>query len=383
MPVDKPEVVGPGGGNPFKLGFKFQMPSKLGIVGALLALLVIGGFVVLNTCFTYIHPYEVGIKQVRIGVNTGIHEKVYLPGLAFVVPFGFEKIHLFPQHLQVLDLTDQPGGQSGPAYSRDKAAKIQTSDGFYVDVDASILYKIVDPYKLITTLGPGKQYLYQGILPKAEPFLKQSLGELTTEDFYNSPLRVEKADKARDLLNIEMQSKGIEVEHVLVRYFRYSPEIQRNIEEKKLQDQLVFKNKAEARAAIEEAKVKRVREEGEAQVKVTLEEGKAYKVTKDADQELYVRTKNAEGDLLIQLAEARKEELRNEAMQAQGAEKAVALKMAEVLRGLDVIIVPSGGPGGLNPLDLDQLIEMFGVVPDAPAARSRGIEPSSGREVAR
>ncbi len=195
-------------------------------------------------------------------------------------------------------------------------------------------------------------------------FLPQPRIEIVVTDpgkeFYNSPLRVAKALKAKDILNDELQSMGLFVEQVLVRFFSYSPEIQKNIEEKKLQDQLVFKNQAEARAAIEQAVVKRVSQEGEANVSVMLEEGNAYKVRIDAERDLYIRTKRAEADLLVQLAEAKRTELKNEAMEAKGADRAVALEMAEVLRGLDVVILPSG-PGGLNPLDLDQVVGLFGV----------------------
>jgi hypothetical protein len=56
--------------------------------------------------------------------------------------------------------------------------------------------------------------------------------------------------------------KGIEVDQVLVRYFKYSPEIQKNIEEKKLQDQIFFTDQAAARAAKEEAELKKIVQEG-------------------------------------------------------------------------------------------------------------------------
>ena len=79
----------------------------------------------------------------------------------------------------------------------EKAAHIQTSDGFFVDVDVSILYHIADPYKVITTIGPGRLYEDNGIIPKVESKLKETLGEMTTEEFYNSPLRAEKARKPR------------------------------------------------------------------------------------------------------------------------------------------------------------------------------------------
>lgn len=347
MSPDKPEFVGPLGPIKFNLP-NIKLPKK--VVGVLIAFggVFIVGFVVLQTCFTYIEPYEFGIKQVKIGPGTGIQEKVYGPGLAFVKPF-MDTMHRFPRQIQVMDMTGR------------NSANIQTSDGFFVDVEATILYRIVDPLLLIKTLGPGQNYITQGINPKAIPYLKESLGELTTEDFYNSPLRVAKADKARDLLNEEMLTKGIQVEHVLVRYFQYSPEIQRNIEEKKLQDQLVFKNQSEGRAATEAAQITRVIEEGEANVLVTLQEGEAYKITKYAEQDLYVRSKNAEADLLVQLAEAKRTELVNEAMSAMGADRAVALEMAEVLEGLDFIILPVGGEAGMNPLDLSSMTKLFGV----------------------
>ena len=358
-----PQVVG----DKLKLHLP-KLPGRLTATAIVLVVIVLVAVGLFRNCFTYVHPNEYGIKERKLGIDRGIQKDVYEAGYAFVLPFGIEKIHLFPRDVQVLELTAFPSGQrkqgmferKPPTRYLEHAAKIQTSDGFYVDVDVTILYRINDPYKLITTVGPGTLYLHNGIIPKAEPILKQALGELTTEDFYNSPLRVAKTERARDLLSTELSPKGIEVDHVLVRYFKYSDEIQKNIEEKKLQDQLVFKNQAESKAAMEEAKLKRVTQEGEMNVKVTLEEGNAYKVKKDAERELYVRKKMAEADLLVKLAEAKATEMKNAAMQVLGSDKMVAMRMAEVLGGLDTIIVPTGGDGGLNALDLEQVLELFG-----------------------
>lgn len=151
------------------------------------------------------------------------------------------------------------------------------------------------------------------------------------------------------------------VEHVLVRYFEYSEDIQRNIEEKKLKDQLVFKNQSEARAAIEEAKIKKVREEGEAAIKVELEKGRAYVTRKNADKEAYVRKKRAAGDLLYKLAEAKKTKLINDAYISRGSKRLVGLEMAKVLEGIDLIVIPSDGANGINPLDLNKIQKLFGV----------------------
>jgi uncharacterized protein (UPF0128 family) len=121
------------------------------------------------------------------------------------------------------------------------------------------------------------------------------------------------AQEARDLLNRELAPKGIHVDQVLVRYFKYSQEIQKNIEEKKLKDQLVFTNQAAGRAAREEAELKKIVQEGRVSVDVELEQGQAYVTRKIAEKDLYVRTKKADANLLVKLAEAEKVRLKNDA----------------------------------------------------------------------
>jgi len=191
--------------------------------------------------------------------------------------------------------------------------------------------------------------------------LKQSLGELTTEEFYNSSLRVEKTELAKKLLNEELNEKGIKVEQVLVRYFKYSDEIQKNIEEKKLKDQLVFKNQAEAKASAEEAILKKIVQEGEAILAVKLEEGKAYVTTKNAEKDLYARKIKALANLEVKLAEAESLRLKNNALRGLGSDRMVGLKMAEALNGVETIILSSDGRAGVNPLDLDKTLRLFDV----------------------
>lgn len=317
-----------------------------------------------SSLFSYVHPNQFGIKEVRIGPDKGIRHKVIEPGFALIIkPFGIQRLHLYPRDVQVFELTAFAQGPRGRDYGifRDKAAHIQTSDGFYVDVDVTILYRITDPYLVLTKVGQGALYITNGIVPKAEPALKEALGELTTEEFYNSPLRYEKALVAKEILNTELNSKGIEVEHLLIRYFQYSDEIQRNIEEKKLKDQMVFKNQAEKRAAAESAKLRKVIEEGKANVQIKLEEGKAYVTRKRAEKNLYLRRKTAEANLLVELAEAKRTELKNTALQAGGSDRLVGLRMAEVLNGVELIMLPSDGEHGVNPLDLGNLLKLFDV----------------------
>lgn len=345
-------------GRRFKLpGLKFRFSGSFRIVILLLAIIVL----TYNSFLKYVEPNEYGIKQVKFGFfgSRGIHEEVYGPGLHFILP-TIEKMHFLPKDIQALELTKYPNTASKYA-RKEKAAHIQTSDGFFVDVDVSILYHIADPYKVFTIIGPGSLYEDNGIIPKTEPALKETLGELTTEEFYNSFLRAEKAEAAKVKLNEELNKKGIYVDHVLVRYFEYSSEIQKNIEEKKLKDQLVFKNMAEARAAIEEAKLKKIEQEGKVIVAVEMEKAMAYVTKKRAEKDLYFRKKTADANLLVKLSEAEKVRLKNEALKGKGAERMVGLKMANVYRGLDIVVLPSDGASGVNPLDLDNALKLFDV----------------------
>lgn len=339
-----------------KFDIKFEVSWKIKTLIFLFGIAAVA----YSSLLEYVEPNEFGIKVVKIGFNRGVQKKAYKTGLHLVLPFGMQQMHKLPRDLQVLELTNTPKSASEYA-RRQSAAHIQTSDGFFVDVDVSIIYRIVDPYKVFTIIGPGTLFEDNGIIPKAEPTLKDSLGQLTTEDFFNSPKRVKKSEMTKRKLNRELESKGILVEHVLVRYFKYSSEIQKNIEEKKLKDQLVFKNQSEARAAIENAKLTRIIQEGKVTVLVELEKGKAYVTRKKAEKDLYYRKKIAEADLLVKLAEAEKIRLKNEALEGKGAERMVGLKMAAVLEGLGVIVLSSDGPGGVNPLDLNRSLELFDV----------------------
>ena len=69
----------------------------------------------------------------------------------------------------------------------------------------------------------------------------------------------------------------------------------------------------------------------------------------------------AEADLLTKLAEAKKTQLRNDALQGAGSDRLVGLKMAEAYQGLQLVVLPSDGAASVNPLDLQKTMELFGI----------------------
>lgn len=316
---------------------------------------VLGGLVALYLTFTvYVEPNRLAVRQIHLGPDKGISQDKFGPGLHFVMPF-YERLHTFPRSIQLLEFNDDKISASEGAHHQ-PSIRIQTSEGYQVTVDVTVVYRISDPYKVITSVGPGRAYETMLVVPRSDRVLRQTLGELNAEEFYQGNLRQSKAEKARKLLTAEIAESGIQVWRVMVRHFTYDDRYQEAIEQRKIQDQTVFKNRAEAIAASREAEKNRVTAEGQANVDVERERGRAEVKKIEADADLYYRQRVAEGDLLVALAEAQGTRLQNAALQTAGASNMVGVEMAEVLGGAEVIIVPTDGPGAVNPLNLEQMM---------------------------
>ena len=327
------------------------------------------------TCTTYVGPGEFGIKQVLYSPfglfgPMGTQNKVYETGIHHQFP-TVEKILRFPKTIQVLTMRDEPNSAekvsetisaTDEKYTRlVKAAYIQTSDGFYVKMDASILYRIEDPVKLVNVVGGGKLYEDNGILPVAENAIKVRLGSLQPEDFFDAKIRVAKLDEARELMNEKLQSMGLKVEHVLARYPHLHPDVASRVEENNLQKQTKLLNVSLTGQSEAEAELAKVVNEGTAAKGVAVQKGKAFQIQRTSEKELYERRKKAEGDKVRKMAEARKAELLNEAYRGGGSDMLVGMKMAANLTNLDTILVPAGGANAFNPLDVQSLMKLFSI----------------------
>jgi regulator of protease activity HflC (stomatin/prohibitin superfamily) len=314
-----------------------------------------------NSCSTYVGPGETGVKQIKFGLGKGIEPTVYTTGLHYV-GVG-ETMHRFPTRVQVLELSNSRSEASEDLEGHRVApgVNIQTSEGYTVQVDITVLYRIADPLKVMQTIGPGRQFEDSAVIPRAQQDLRRALGELDAEDFYRGNKRTQKSHDAQVALKEELNEKGIEVLQVLIRRYTYDQRYQAAIEQRKIQDQTVYKNEAEAKSATANAAKNKIIAEGAASVQVELARGEAEVKKLQAEADLYRRQKAAAGDLLVKLAEAQGIELENQALRGVGSENMVGLKMADALRGTRVIILPSDGEGGMNPLDLRTLLKRFDV----------------------
>ena len=329
----------------------------LWVLGASLLVLLVG----YNSCTTYVKPGEAGIKQAKFGMDKGIEPFVYGTGLHYV-GVG-ETMHRFPMRVQVLELSNTRSEASEDLEGHRVApgVNIQTSEGYAVLVDVTVLYRIADPIKVMQTIGPGRLFEDSAVIPRAQQDLRRALGELDAEDFYRGDRRVQKSRAAQQALEAELKDKGIDVLQVLIRRYGYDQRYQQAIEQRKIQDQTVYKNEAEAKSASAAAAKNKIVAEGAAAVQVELARGEAEVKKLEADADLYRRKKAAEGGLLAKLAEAQGTELENQALRGVGSGNMVGLRMAEALRGTQIIVLPTDGEGGMNPLDLKTLLKRFDV----------------------
>lgn len=313
------------------------------------------------SCSVYVRPGQWGVKQVVFGPSQGVHTDIFQPGLHFLTP-GVDRMHLFPADLQVLEMSDSEVPSAHiPNVRIVPAIKIQTSEGYTVSVDLTVLYRIDNAYQVMTQIGPGRLYEDAVVIPRSEQQLRRTFGELDAEEFYRGDTREQASERALQHLSEELLPRGIKVTHVLMRQYRYDARYQAAIEGRKIQDQTVFKNQAEAQAAQAEAEKNRIVAEGAAAVQVEYARGNAEVRKLESEADLFTRTKAAEGELMVRLAHAQGTELENRALRGAGSENMVGLRMADALKGVDVIVLPSDGESGTNPLDLNQMLRRFDV----------------------
>jgi regulator of protease activity HflC (stomatin/prohibitin superfamily) len=363
-------TFGGGGGNSrgTAVGGLLRQMAPTGLSLLILLLFLLVSFLY-ATCTQYIHPDQFAVKQVDVPVplltgTAGVHSNIYDTGVHWIIP-GCEKFLLFPKSVRAVTLHSRgKDTETDEQFVRfEDAAHIQTSDGFFINLDVSILYRVVDPYKVIREFGAGVLYEQNGIIFQAEPTLKATMGTLRPEDFFDANQRVAKQNEARDKFNEFLIPRGLRVEHVLIRYPRYHEAVQARIEARNIQEQTKQKNIEEAKLAEAQADLNEVVKQGEAKLSIKLMEGSNYVTRLTAQMDAYRRKVASEANRVMAIADAERQRMVNEAYQGAGAERLVGLEWAKVLSGLDTIVLESGGANGFNPLDVPSLMKQLKLNP--------------------
>lgn len=152
----------------------------------------------------------------------------------------------------------------------------------------------------------------------------------------------EKEISAKAILNRDLKNKGVEVILVAGRYFNFSTEIEKNIEQKVLKVQEAELNRSIGEYNDAQAKLAKVNAEGEQSLNVLKAVGEAYYTQKSGDTDKYVRTKEAAGSKLVGVAEAYKTRKTSAALDIPGASNWVNKETASALDNIGVMMITPG-----------------------------------------
>jgi hypothetical protein len=155
---------------------------------------------------------------------------------------------------------------------------------------------------------------------------------------------------------------GVIVKNVLTKDYRFNPQYQKAIEDRKVADQQVEKNKAARRAAEEEYKRRLEEARGEVNKMVADVDGEFEKARIEADAYHDRQRLLAEAIKVEALADAKGIQETNAAMALAGGEAAIKLKIAQALQGKRIVLLPiSEGGMNLKTTDINDLIKTMGV----------------------
>jgi regulator of protease activity HflC (stomatin/prohibitin superfamily) len=331
---------------------------KLSLLTALL-LLTAGGCAPHSTGET-----EVGVRTKKFAFfgPAGVEEATYAPGSTyFFMPF-INDWHTFDTKLQNLEMTKKRG--RGDRSGRDDL-KFKTVDGNDISLDIIIVYRI-DPDKaphIVQYVATNDTLLREKVvrtIARSKP--RDIFGEMTTEEFYVADRREIQSEKVRDILQAILEPMGIIVEKVLTKDYEFNAQYQKAIEDKKVADQQVEKNKSAQRATAEEYLRKLEEVKGEVNKIVADADGAYRKAKIEADVYYEKQQMLAEAIRTEGIAEARGIQEMNNAMASTGGEAFVKLQIAEALTGKKIVLLPvSEGGMNLKTTDINQLINMMGV----------------------
>jgi regulator of protease activity HflC (stomatin/prohibitin superfamily) len=327
--------------------FSFRGGRLLGTLAKVF--LVLSPLIFVRACLvTYVPPDQIGLRQISLGPNKGLQKTLVTPGYRRQIR-SYETVRTFPRNIQVIEFTNSESERS-PDHRTVGAVNVPTVDGYPVAVDITVLYRISDPFLVVSKSGFGKAYEDNVVIRFTDPIVKQFLGELRAEEFYRDQ-RLAKAHQMRVALAERFSAHGLQLLDVLIRQYDYPDVFQALTEQKKLQDQSVLTNRALAKQAEVDTRLKQVAQEGLNSINVKAAEFQAEITTLNAQRELYERSRHAEADLLVRKAEAEGSELINRAMEGPGSDKLLKLR-----KGL-ALLNSIKGPIYINedPTDLGRL----------------------------
>jgi regulator of protease activity HflC (stomatin/prohibitin superfamily) len=259
---------------------------------------------------------------------------------------------LLDKTLQTLQMPGDPG---------ETALKIKTVDGSDVYINLKVQYRIVPAMSdvVIMTSGPDDAFKRKWARDYARSICRNYLGELTTEECYDSAKREQKIALAQKEINARLNRFGISIDRIVIpQRPTFYKEYEEMIRKKKLADQAVLEEQSKALAAKQkqlalivtatnEKKITIERFRGEMEKKVVKARADAERARKEADAyhtrvtiaaeaRFYEMQKQAAGILARKKAEAQGIEELKKALEGEGGRNMVKFEYAKKLKDVTI-----------------------------------------------
>jgi regulator of protease activity HflC (stomatin/prohibitin superfamily) len=322
----------------------------------------VAGLAVLYWMFTTrVQPNEWGVAQVRFGFGQGIKDVAYGPGLYFIPPGT--TMHSFSREIHILEATTDEADAIARAKSeavRRKvetyfaqrlellgganlrvipALNIQTSDGYAVTADITLLYSIAKPVDIAKSFGWGSLYIDSFVINSFRNGVLTTLGKINAEAFYDEAARIAAVKEAEDLLKQRFAERGFQVEELLLRSYRYADNYEKSLHDKKVAVQLTEKNRKQGLVNEQRALLQQIDSKGNATITIAESEVNARIARIDAEAQLYAQQTRAKADTEVNVAGAEAKRLKAEALNAAGGRYVVALETAKMFDNIDAAVL--------------------------------------------
>jgi regulator of protease activity HflC (stomatin/prohibitin superfamily) len=309
-------------------------------------------------------PTEVGVRTVKWSLfgKSGVEDRVYEPGAVYFFPAILSDWNTFDTRLTNIEMTHDPS--RGDKLYRDDLL-FKTIDGNDISLDVIVSYRIDQqkaPYILQYVAGSNFELKDKVVRTIARSRPRDIFGELKTEEFYVSDKRDEKAEMAKKALNDLLNPYGVIVERVSTKDYRFNPNYQKAIEDKKIAEQVAEQNKSATKAAQEEYLKKLEDAKGEVNKMVADADGRFKQAQIEADAYYEKQERIAEATEAEGVAEAKGITEMNKALTGSGGEVMVKLKLAEALEGKRIVLLPVSGSGmDIKTTNINQLLQTYGI----------------------
>ena len=325
-------------GNNFHLGY--IIVAFFGVVAL--------AFVVLTFGFVNVHPTEVVVQVDKLA---GKVEKEPLG-----VGYHFFNRWITDMVIYKVSARAFPEQSMGSEGKKEYNMDLKTNDGQNISVDMTIIYALdaKNVPELHKTIGTN--YGDQILLPQVRSESRIAIGGYSAEEIYQGKVRdtIQQAIKQR-LVDAVAKYPAIIIQDALMRDFKFSPEFERAIEQKKLAAQQVEINKNKALAQDQEAARVEAEAKGQKLKAIQEAEGRAQSAKIEADASRYKLEQEAAGMLAKFKAEAEGKRLSAEAL--GGGSNVVALEFA---KNIPDKLQIWGIPTGTNSTSIMDLNGVFG-----------------------